>query len=121
MSDPKLILAAGEIKAVLRKHDIAGVMLLQGQKTMEFVREISPSWSCARLVPALDGNGYVVRVRAKREDFPTAAAQKECIENTLGMLIGFQHQATRDAQDMGSVIARVAREVGHVSNFIRQE
>ncbi len=48
MPDPKLLAAMEEIKVVLHKHDIAAVVILSSQTHVEYLHEISPSWSCAR-------------------------------------------------------------------------
>jgi len=119
MPDPNLKAAAEEIKGILRKYDIAALMTLQGPKSVEFVREVSPSWSCARLETG--PQGIRIRVRAQRADFPSLAAQKECVEATVGMMMGFEHQARRDAEDMQNLISILAGHFQSISNVISEE
>lgn len=52
--DPKLKVAMEEIKAVLKKHDIAGVVVLHnndgpGHGHGEYAMVLDPSYSCASL------------------------------------------------------------------------
>ncbi|TXH09630.1 MAG: hypothetical protein E6R03_16430 [Hyphomicrobiaceae bacterium] len=118
-SDPKLKAAAEEIKAVLHKHDIAGMITLQGVGSLEFVREFSPSWSCARL-EELSAGVFTIRVRAKAADIPSAAARKETIERTLGMFLGFHHQAQEDTKIMEQLVMMIAKQGIEFSNVIRE-
>lgn len=46
MSDPKLKEAMSEITAILKKHDIAGVINLVSPTHSEFRYEIDPNWGC---------------------------------------------------------------------------
>lgn len=46
---PKLKIAMEEIKAVLKKHDIAGAVVLHTPGHSEFLMKIDPSWSCAKI------------------------------------------------------------------------
>lgn len=107
--DPKLQLVAEEIKAICRKHDIAAIMTLVNESASEIVRELTPTWSCAR-IEEHQGKA-VIRVRCIREDFPSKAAQKHCLEQTIGMLIAFEHHASRDADGMRQMIQMLGQKV----------
>jgi len=68
---PKLKKAAEEIKAILKKHDIGGYVLLHTPGFSEYVNEISPSYSCAVWDHSLDGAGITgVRFKAKAAELP---------------------------------------------------
>lgn len=108
MSDPILKDAAEEIKAILRKHDIAGVFMLQSKSHAEWVHQISPSWSAAKLEDK-DGR-TILRVRCKREDFPSKEAQKECLELTTGMLMAFITFAERLKSDLTPMIMAIGKQ-----------
>ncbi len=108
--------AAEEIKAIVRKYDLAAMIVLQNQKAVEYVREISPSWSCAKFEQHPDG--YGIRIQAKRASFPSIEAHIKCIAETTGMFMGFEHQAQKDAEDMQKVIKMLAHEVSEISNII---
>jgi hypothetical protein len=61
---PKLKKAMEEIKAILKKHDVGGVVILHTPGHSEYLHKLDPSYSCAKV----DGNE--VRIRAKlQEDF----------------------------------------------------
>jgi hypothetical protein len=119
MPDPVLKAAAEEIKSVLRKHDIAALITLQSPNSVEYVREVSPTWSCAKVEQMPDG--LMIRVRAKSAEFASKQDQKLCVERTVGMLIGFKHQSERDADCMSDLIYGVAKQVGPIDNFLRDE
>ncbi len=55
---PKLKVAMAEIKAILDKHDIAGIVHLHTPGHGEYLVKINPSYSCAWVQ---DGVGYRLR------------------------------------------------------------
>lgn len=119
MSDPILKAAAEEIKAVLRKHDIAGVLMLQSKTHGEWVCEISPSWSAAKLERS-DGD-VLLRVRCKREDFPSKEAQQECLAHTVGMLMSFITFGGKLGEDFTRMIALISQQVGNIEHSERED
>lgn len=117
MSDIKA--AAEEIKAVLKKYDLAAMVTLQSPHKMEFVREIAPSWSCAFFEETPEGCG--IRVRAKSTDFPSKEQQKECVEQTIGMFFGFEKQASDDRELMENLIRMLVRTFPEIASFMARE
>jgi hypothetical protein len=97
MPNPQLKLAAEEIKEVLRKYDIAGLVTLQVPGELACVRELSPSWSCATIVDDPQ-HGAGIQLRAMLEDFTDEEAQEKRIGDTLAMLDNFARQAKQDGQ-----------------------
>lgn len=85
--DPKLKLAMEQIKPILAQHDIAAIVMLQSQNHAEFLLEVSPTWSCAKVEELTQGVG--IRVRALRKDYPTLDAWREKVRLTVSMLCGF--------------------------------
>ena len=79
---PKLKKAMQEIKAILQNYDIAGSIVLHTPNHSEFLLQISPSYSCAKL------EGDNLRVRAKlNEDFNgDKEAWKQKVMDTSNML-----------------------------------
>lgn len=114
MPDPKLKIAAEEIKAVLLKHDCAAIVVLCSESHLEWLHHVTPSWSCARLQ---DG---VLRIKAKREDFPTVEAQKKCVTDTIGMVVGFLDAANNTAAQMTEVARLLATKI-EFSHFTKEE
>ncbi len=84
--DPKLKEAAEEIKAVLRKYDCNGSMLLVSPSHSEYVFHIDSSWSLMKFDFGPDGprdGKYYIRFRSKKEDFPSKEAQHVATESTI--------------------------------------
>lgn len=114
MPDPKLKIAAEEIKAVLQKHDCAAVVVLASETHLEYLHHVTPSWSCAKL------EGNVLRIRAKREDFASVEAHKKCLSDTIGMVVGFLDAANNTAAQMQEVACVIARQI-EFSHFTKEE
>lgn len=116
MPDPNLLAAAEKINAVLAEHDLAAIVILQGPKSLHFVRKIDPTWSCAWFTEP-DATGAVgVRLRAKREDFPSKDAHKACVEATTGMFLGFHHQLLSDADMIMQIITMLAHHFPEIAH-----
>lgn len=116
-SDPKLLLAAEEIKAILKKHDIAGICLIQSETHGEWINHITPSWSAAKLINDEKGSG--IHVRCKRADYPSEEAHRKALADTCGMLCGFRDGAERTRKDMECVLEQLSKIIGieHVTKF----
>ena len=99
-----------EIKAVLTKYDIAGVILLESPAHSEYFYELSPTWSCAKI------EGAQLRVKALRADFQSDEAQVKCLRETIGMLAGF---ADLSAQSLDA-LTRVLKMLGEHLNIAHQ-
>lgn len=84
MPDAKLEIAMDEMKAVLQKHDLAGVVFVASPTNIEYLYHLDPSWTCLRILP--DGG---IGARAKREDFPSLEAQKQCVAASVTIVVGF--------------------------------
>lgn len=92
-----------EIKAVLEKHDIAGIAVLHTPGHAEFLLKINPSYSCAKI------EGDKLRVKAKlEEDF---GGDKKAWE-----------QKVRDTSNMLNLISEVGAStvlsVGEISRML---
>lgn len=77
---PKLKMAMEEVKSVLKKHDIAGFVLLHTPGSVEYLNHINPSYSCAFMK---DGQ---FRARLKMAELPGGKAQAQKLaEDTFNM------------------------------------
>lgn len=66
---PKLKIAMEKIKAVLKEHDISGVVVLHTPGHAEYTVQITPSYSCAKY-DEINPTLAAIKVRAKlKEDF----------------------------------------------------
>lgn len=89
---PKLKIAAEEIKAVLEKHDIAGLVVLHTPGHAEYLMKVNPTYSCAKL----ENDG--IRIKAKlQEDFN---GDKKAWETTV-----------RDTSNMLNLISEVGGKI----------
>lgn len=61
----RLKIARTEIEAVLKKHDLAGAVVLHTPGMSEFFYDISPSYSCVRI----DEAAKTVHVKSKLADY----------------------------------------------------
>jgi hypothetical protein len=78
---PKLKIAAEEIKQILEKHDIAGVIVLHTPGYGEHILHLMPSYSCVKHDP------LGLRVRAMAADFNGDTAKRDqVITDTANMM-----------------------------------
>lgn len=118
MPDVKLQAAMEEIKAVLKKHDIGAYVLLASPTHMEFLREFAPTWSCMWIEEA--AGGYALRIRAKRADFPSEAAHKKCLEDSVGMLLGFADVFVREKAQLDEILKMLGGNM-QISHYTRDD
>lgn len=111
MPDPKLKAAMEEIKVVLRKHDIGGVAILSSEKHSEYLVDFEATWNALRNMP--DG----LRFLCKRENYPTQAAQKITLANSIGALMGTVDVMYQIREALVQLLSQVAQDVefSHVS------
>lgn len=109
MPDPKLKKAAEEIKSILRKHDIAGVVVLASASHMEFVRHLEADWLALK-IEVVNGK-TAVRFRCKRADYPTKEAWEKQMKDTIGTLIGFLDCWRNDVEAFDFLLKTVAQKV----------
>lgn len=105
---PKLKKAAEEIKAILKKYDIGALVVLHNPGHIEYIVEISPSYSCAKIEP------YGVRVKAKlQEDFN---GDKEKWETTIWATTNMLNSLGQIGAKQASILMQVSKEVDKVTN-----
>jgi len=98
MSDPKLVAAMAEIRALLTRLDIAGFVILHNAPgDLESALHLSPSYSVAHLETDRDGNA-AMRIRSQAGAYSgDTEKQKRDLEATMNMLSGFGEIAGRNA------------------------
>jgi len=77
--DQKLREAAEEFKVLCKKYDCIGVVLFVSPTHVEFVNEISASWSVMRF----EEGQQKLRFKSKREEWPSLEAQKDATNSTV--------------------------------------
>jgi len=120
MPDPSLKAAMEEIKAVLKKHDCGAMVTLASENNIEFLYEISPSWSCASFQRMPDG-GLAIRVRSKLKDYPSKAVQTKVLSLTAGMFLAFANQAERQQEQMGALMRTLAPHLRELTHWEKDE
>lgn len=103
---PRLKAARSEIEAVLRKHDLAGVVVLHTPGMSEFFYDIRPSYSCAWI----DDVGPTLRFKSKAADYAgDAQGQVRDQAATANMMVSFAGDLGRAAEMFGSISTIVDR------------
>lgn len=80
---PKLKIAMDEIKSVLKKHDIAGFVVIHTPGFSEYLNEISPSYSCAKI------EATQLRFKVKAAEVGGPEKAKQIATDTLNMITHF--------------------------------
>lgn len=104
----RLKIARTEIEAVMKKHDLAGAVLLHTPGMTEFFYDIQPSYSCVRI----DEAGKRVHVKSKLADYGgDAAAQLHDQAASANMLHGLYDGMEHAALMFGFAAMHVDRSV----------
>lgn len=80
---PKLKIAMEEIEAILHKHDIAGFVVIHTPGFSEYLNEISPSYSCAKI------ESTQLRFKVKASEVGGPEKAKQIATDTLNMITHF--------------------------------
>lgn len=78
---------SNEIKELLVKHDVAGMVNIIGKDSSEFLMHIEPSWSC--LTFEKDPDGKPIALRFKSAMKTGSPEEKERGRLTISMVCGF--------------------------------
>lgn len=100
----RLKVARVEIEAILRKHDLGGVVVLHTPGMTEFFYDIRPSYSCAWI----DQSVSCVRVKSKLADYGGDKAVQQHDQAATANLL---HWLATDLMKAGEMFADVARIV----------
>lgn len=84
---PKLKKAMQEIEAIIKKNDIAGIVLLHEFNYSEFATIVQPSWSC--IAKELQAGNLQLTIRGKKEHFKSGAERDEKLTKTCNMVHHF--------------------------------
>lgn len=76
-----------EIKAVLRKYDAAGFVILSSPTHMEFLHHFDPDW-LPMFWEKPPGEVPGIRFRCRRADYPSVEAWKESMKSGAGFILG---------------------------------
>lgn len=112
---PRLKIARLEIEAVLRQHDLAGVIVLHTPGMTEFFYDIRPSYSCVWVEDAVG----MLRMKSKLADYGgDAQAQRHDQAATANMTRGLAEDLNSAAGmflDIADVVDRAAGVEAHTA------
>lgn len=84
MRDANMKEAGAKITAILRQHDLMGIVLMSGKGDLcEYVTELCPQWSCITPNDGPDGKG--IRIKAK---CATDSAEADKLRVSVSGLMG---------------------------------
>ncbi len=109
MKCPNMEAARLKIVAVLKEHDLMGAVMIAGQERSGFFQEVSPSWSCAIAEETPQGVG--MRVKCRREDYPSEQAQEKTLALTINGLMGMMYVHQFIGQTLTGVMQMISRKV----------
>lgn len=118
MKDPSMQQAADEISAVLRKHDLMGVVLIAGKERSGWNIELSPSWSCIRRGEPTEDGGAQIRIKSKLEDYASKEEQEQVLACSIGGIMGILHNTKYITESLGNLMGAVSHkvEIQHVQH-----
>lgn len=102
--DPKLKEAMAEIKAVLKKHDIAGALTLVSKSHSEYLYHF-PTWSAAQLTD--EG----IRIRIKSSDFADKQAADQALLDSLHVVLQIHDLNSQNLKVMDQLIKKIGEHV----------
>ncbi len=109
MADPKLKTAMAEIFAILKKHDIAGQVILVSESHTEFRIKINPTWSCAREAEVPEG--LAIQFKASRKEYPDPKKKHQAIENTAHMVLAFRDISIQNSLQFGRMVEALETQI----------
>lgn len=112
MPDKRLQAAMEEIKATLRKHDVAGLVILNSPTHLEFLYGLSPSWACTEIAPS--GR---LRIVANPEKYPDAAKREATVNNTIGMVTAMHTMLGQMAGNMQALLSQLGTRFDIFQSF----
>ena len=99
-----------EITALLKKHDLVGLVMVGDEQTVDYRMEVGASWSCAWLEQTPDGQ-VALRIRSRREDYPDAAERTKKLENTVGTFVTLLDCTQALEKNLEQVLVMIAKSV----------
>lgn len=95
---------------ILKKHDLAAMVIVMDQSNSAFIRRIDPTWSCAWMEEVEGKDGFLVRIRSKLVDYGgDKERQKAEVEATTGMFISFMQWCENTKENMFQVTTMLAK------------
>lgn len=115
--------AINEIKAILERHDLAGLVIVSSLNDVAFLNKIDPTWSCAWMEESGPDGQVTVRIRSQIKEYGgDKERQKIEVEGTTGMFISFMNWADKTLGNMVSITTMLGQnfpEIMHSEHWRR--
>jgi hypothetical protein len=111
-TDPKLTEAWHEIHAILKKHDLAGHVVLVSPTHAQFHFDLSPSWSALFVEEDKDGHD-VLRFKALKAELGSKEAVRERVELTCHIVYQLRDLTGWAFMTSDGLIKEVEKHYGH--------
>ena len=105
----RLKVARTEIEAILRKHDLAGVVVLHTPGMTEFFYDVQPSYSCA----CIDEEHHAVRIKSVGADY---GGDRQAQRHDLSATSNLFFAVASDLNDAAGMFAEIAGAVDLLTN-----
>ena len=117
--DPNLRLAIEDVKAVLKRHKVAGFVLLGSETHQEFIFEVDAPWNLLQ-VERSGVNDYRMRLKFKGK---ADEEKKRAIDATIGFMFGLRDIMYRQLQTLHQFCGQLENQaqVDHVPQEITNE
>lgn len=119
---PKLRQAMEEIKAVLKKHDIAGVVVLHSPGYGEHYTKLSTSYSAIELVQKPNKNGeledYGAKLDINDKTYPDPEKRKQVIVDSINTIEILHHLCSIKADNLEDVSMAIHKALKNKGAYI---
>ena len=109
-STPKLSAAIAQIQKILKENDLSGIIMLHEPGYCEYRVEISPSYSCAKLVE--EGDEINVLFEMKKEHYTDEDLRQAKIRDTSNMFVMLAECATNVTMGLITVSDEYDKVIG---------
>lgn len=93
-----------QLREILEKEGVGASVILHEPGFSEFMLHTSTPYSCAFI------EGDQLRIRSKRADYPSLAAQKKVVTDTINMLQHFRDNSAFQANQLSEMIRRLDQQ-----------
>lgn len=109
-----------EISAVLKKHDMTGIVIVGNRSHCDWRMEIEATWSCAFIEKDATGQ-HLLRIRSKRAQYPSREAQHAALETTTGTFVTMSDVIDRVNENLKAVLVMLAKHITFVGKSTTEE
>lgn len=108
-----------ELRAVLKKHDVTGLLIVGNKTHVDFTMEVEASWSCATI--DMQDTQYGIRLKALAQDFPDKAKHNEVLADTIGMFVTFNDVMRHVSDNLGKLLIKIGGHIPFVGRSTRED